>query len=487
MTTGLLVRADSPRLLLGKDQALLFGARDESACALEGDHAALVLAVLEHAGEPRTRDAIGERVLEEAGAERSQRPAVDQAIDLLVQWGALVVPRAPDPPHDVRSPRGAHVVVGVTGAIGATYAAPLVERLVATGHDVRVAMTRSARRFISARTFEAVTHRRVATNLWKGSPSEPAPHVALARWADVAVIYPCTATTISRLASGDCSELVSAIATTTRAPVLLAPSMNIEMRVAPAVVDNLERLRDRGFFVAYSGKGTEVADAPTERVRRGGVAAPALHMVRYVAWLIERAVAAGPRVVSRAEWDSEYAEHRPEAADEDMVRALDAHAGSAARVLEVGTGLGALARTAAQKGHVVVATDFAVRAIERAQAEDPAARVTWVVDDVIDSSLRGSFDVCLDRGCFGCLPVARRVRYAESVASLVRVGGVLVLKVHRAPAASIRAFGFTPEEVTALFEPWFESIAVNDSTLGFGALVGSPALLFELRRRRRRL
>jgi SAM-dependent methyltransferase len=299
----------------------------------------------------------------------------------------------------------------------------------------------------------------------------------------VVVIYPCTATTLSRLATGDCSEIVSAIATTTRAPVLLAPSMNTEMLRAPAVADNLERLRDHGFFVAHPSLGIEVADAPGERVRRGGVAAPAPVVVRYVEWLLERAFAGGPRALSRTEWEAEHARHAPaDVVDDDIARALDAHAPASARVLEIGTGLGAVARTAAKKGHTVVATDFAKRAIERAQAIDPAARVTWLVDDVADSSLRGSFDVCVDRGCFGCIPVARRERYAESVASLVRAGGVLVLKVHLAPARQIRAFGFTREEVSTLFAPWFSLLAVKDSTLAFGELAGSPALLFELRR-----
>jgi len=484
VTVDRLLRAASPRLLLGKDRVILFGAGGSSSAALEGDHADLVLAVLGHAAQPTPRDAIVERVLAEAGASASERPAIDQAIDLLVRWGALVPVQAPEPVAEAEAPRGAHIVVCVTGAIGATYAPPLVDRLVAAGHDVRVAMTRSARRFIAARTFRAITHRPVATSLWKGPPAEPAPHVAIARWADVVVIYPCTATTIARLAAGDCSELVSAIATTTRAPVLLAPSMNTEMLRAPAVADNLETLRERGLFVAHPSLGIEVADAPGERVRRGGVAAPAAHVVRYVTWLLAQALASGPRVLSRAEWDAEHARHpAADAVDDDIARALAEHAPSASRILDVGTGLGAVARAAAKRGHTVVATDFAERAIERARAVDPAANVTWLVDDVADSSLRGSFDVCVDRGCFGCIPVARRARHAESVASLVRPGGVLVLKVHQAPARQIRAFGFTREEVTALFEPWFSSIAVTESTLGFGAVVGSPALLVELRRR----
>ena len=83
----------------------------------------------------------------------------------------------------------------------------------------------------------------------------------------------------------------------------------------------------------------------------------------------------------------------------------------------------------------------------------------------------------------GLLLVRAIRRQRETAVRLLRPGGVLVLKVHLAPARQIRAFGFTREEVTAVFEPWFSPIAVSDSTLAFGELAGSPALLFELRRR----
>ena len=483
MTGGAVVRAASPRVVRGQNAVFLFGARAEDACSLEGDHASLVEAVLDAAAAPIPREKLVARILSEAGAEPSQRAAVDASVDLLLRFGALVHPGAEAVP-EAPLVGGGRVLLCVTGAIGALYAPMLVERLVAARHDVRVAMTRSARRFIRPRSFEAVTHRRVAHDLWQGTPEAPAPHIELARWADVVVVYPCTATTLARLVAGDCSELVSATVTSTRAPVLLAPSMNVEMLRAPAVAGNLARLRERGFFIAYGGTGTEVADAPDERVRRGGVAAPASHVTRYVSWLFDRAAGAEPRLLSRAEWDAELDGHAmADAVDPDVARALENHASSPARVLEVGTGLGAIARAAARMGHVVVATDFSRRAIERAGKAAGAASVTWVVDDVTQSSVVGSFDVCVDRGCLGCIPVSRRERYAAAVASLVRPSGVLVLKVHEAPARQVRAHGFTREDVQALFEPWFLPIAVNESRLRFGEIQEGPALLFELRRR----
>jgi hypothetical protein len=477
----MIVRAWSPRVVQGKGSLFVFGPQPADACALEGDHAELVLAVLDAASSPVAREDLVRRILEEAGADASLRPAVDTAIDLLLKMGALVTP-AREPPPDAAALSGGRILVCVTGAIGAVYAPMLVERLIAARHDVRVAMTRSARRFVRARPFEAITHHPVALGLWEGTAEAPAPHIELARWADAVVIYPCTATTLSRLVAGDCSELVSAVATTTRAPVLLAPSMNIEMLRAPAIADALDRLRERGFFLAYPGMGTEVADAPPERVRRAGVAAPVLHVVRYAGWLLERTLALLPRLLSRAEWEEELARLPPvDAVDEDIARVLREH--PKGRLIEVGTGLGAVARAAAREGHTVVATDFARRAVERARSIDPTAPVTWAVDDVTDTGIHGSFDLCVDRGCLGCIPAGRRTRYAQAVASYVQPKGVLVLKVHRSSARQIRAHTFTREEVVELLSPWFEAAKVTESTLSFGEIQAGPALLFEMRRR----
>src|SRR5438105_2027617 len=75
----------------------------------------------------------------------------------------------------------------------------------------------------------AIARREPHTSLWPHAAHEPVPHVALAEWADLVVIYPASATTIARLASGDFSELVAATALTTAAPVVVVPSMNAAM------------------------------------------------------------------------------------------------------------------------------------------------------------------------------------------------------------------------------------------------------------------
>ncbi len=477
------VRAPNPRVLEGAGAVWLFGAGAES-CRIEGDSAELVRAILDQADAPAVREDLVARVLDLAGSDRTHEKVVQDAVDLLERMGVLVPAEQLAP--SIGAVPGAHVLVGVTGAVGALAAPGLVDRLLAASYEVRVAMTRSARRFVTARAFEALTHQKAATSLWKGTPSAPAPHVELAQWADVVVVYPCTATSIARIAAGDCSELVAAIATATRAPVLLAPSMNRAMLEAPAVAENLAKLRERGFFIAHPSLAIEVAEAPQERIRQKGGAAPAPNVLRYVALLLERALSEGPRVPTCAEWDAEHTRLGARDAsfvDPDIARALEAHAPRPSRVLDVGTGTGAVAREAARRGHMVVATDFSEAAIERARAVDAASPVTWLVDDATRSSLRATFDLCIDRGCLGCLPSIRRGRYLSWIARVLRPGGVYVLKVHRAAPANLRAYGFERDEVLSLVEKDFELIEARESTLRFGETGDRPAWVFELRRK----
>jgi 2-polyprenyl-3-methyl-5-hydroxy-6-metoxy-1,4-benzoquinol methylase/3-polyprenyl-4-hydroxybenzoate decarboxylase len=480
------VRAGSPGVLRGPARVYIFSARSAEVCALEGDHAALVESVLDEAASPRTRDELVGAILESAGADTSQRGAVDQAIELLVRMGTLVdAPSSSSPEVEPGHLFGAHVLVCVTGAIGAVHAPSLVERLVAAGYEVRVAMTRSARRFVSARALAAITHQGVATSLWRGKAGTPAPHIELSRWADVVAVYPTTATTLARFSAGDCSEIVSAIVTATRAPVVLAPSMNVEMMLAPAVAENLERLRGRGMFIAHPASGIEVADSPAERVKRVSGAALPHQVARYVSWALERAeIGASPRLLSRAEWEGEHERLAVrDREDPDLLAVLETVATLRARVLDVGTGLGEVARAAAKKGFVVVATDFSRRAIDRARAIDPDAPVTWIVDDATRSAIVGDFHVVIDRACLGCVPVAARGRYLASLAALCRPSGLLVLKTHAPSARQMRAHTFTREEVLEITSPWFESIETRETTMSFGDIREGPAVLFVLRRR----
>jgi 3-polyprenyl-4-hydroxybenzoate decarboxylase/SAM-dependent methyltransferase len=450
---------------------------------VEGGAADVVRAIFDACGgEPVTRTQIVERVLAAAGGEASAGTVVSDAIDLLLRMGTLIEvhpPRPVAPPGTI-----GHVLVGITGAIGAIQAPGLVQVLLAAGHDVRVMMTGAARRFITPRAFEALTHRAVLAGIWSGSPSNPAPHIEAARWADVVVVDPCSATTLSRIAAGDCSELVAAVATTARAPVLLVPSMNPEMLRSASVQDNLATCIERGFFVARAGGAIEVADVPSERALTGGGAAPPTSVLRFVTLLLERARTDAPRLPSAAEWDVEHTGYKgdPDAPDPELDALLRELAPAPVRLLDLGTGLGAVARAAARLGHRVIAVDSSPGAIQRAARVAPELSIAWLVDDVTDSRLKATFDVCVDRACLGCLPVARRSRYLAQLAEWIAPGGLWILKVHRASPAHVRAHGFELAELEELARPSFELLRNQESVLRFGAAGERPALTLVLRR-----
>jgi phosphopantothenoylcysteine decarboxylase/phosphopantothenate--cysteine ligase len=166
-------------------------------------------------------------------------------------------PRPARAPRDPARPlAGARIVVGVSGGIAAYKAAELVRLLDKAGAHVDVAMTERAQRFIGPMTFQALTRRPVFTDLFSLTQEAEIGHIQLADAADLVVIAPATASTIARLAHGDASDAVAAIVLATRAPVLLAPSMNVNMWGHALVQANVRRLADvAGYRIVGPGDG----------------------------------------------------------------------------------------------------------------------------------------------------------------------------------------------------------------------------------------
>jgi phosphopantothenoylcysteine decarboxylase/phosphopantothenate--cysteine ligase len=151
---------------------------------------------------------------------------------------------------------GARVVVGVAGGIAAYKAAELVRLFDKAGASTYVAMTKRAQQFVTPMTFQALTRHPVFTDLFSLTEEAQIGHIQLADKADLVVIAPATAHALARLASGFADDPVTAIALATRAPVLLAPSMNVNMWNHPLTQDNVRRLVDRaGYQVVGPGDG----------------------------------------------------------------------------------------------------------------------------------------------------------------------------------------------------------------------------------------
>ena len=174
-------------------------AQDGSAQEVAGDSAELLKAILSHLDRPRTRDEIAAHIESLSGAPLERPEVIDEALALLDAAGAMVHALADRP----APPSRGRLLLGVSGAVAASGAPELVARLQRAGFEVRVAMTRDARRFVSPLVLEALTHQAVARSLWQHGMA--APHIQLAEWAQLVLICPASATTISRIAGGDCS------------------------------------------------------------------------------------------------------------------------------------------------------------------------------------------------------------------------------------------------------------------------------------------
>jgi phosphopantothenoylcysteine decarboxylase/phosphopantothenate--cysteine ligase len=166
-------------------------------------------------------------------------------------------PRLDRAPRDPAVPLArARVVVCVGGGIAAYKAAELVRLLDKAGAQVDVAMTGRAQKFIGAMTFQALTRKPVFTDLFDLAEEGAIGHIQLADRADLVIIAPATANVIARLAAGMANDAVTAIALATRAPVLLAPSMNVNMWNHPVTQANVRRLADvAGYRVVGPGDG----------------------------------------------------------------------------------------------------------------------------------------------------------------------------------------------------------------------------------------
>jgi len=148
-----------------------------------------------------------------------------------------------------------NIVLGVTGSIAAYKAADIASKLTQAGAKVDVVMTGSATKFIKPLTFRSITGRPVLTDAFKAVSERGIGHVALGGVADLVVIAPASAAIIAKLAAGICDDMPTLVVAATKAPVIVAPAMNVNMYENAANQENLARLKARGFIVVDPGYG----------------------------------------------------------------------------------------------------------------------------------------------------------------------------------------------------------------------------------------
>ena len=150
-------------------------------------------------------------------------------------------------------PRGRKLLLGVAGGISAYKSCDLLRRLQDEGFIVDVVPTAASLNFVGKSTWEALSGRKVITDLW--SDVETVPHISMAKESDLIVIAPTTADLLAKLASGRADDLLTNIVLASTAPKILVPAMHSEMWLNPATVANVNLLQERGFFIITPDEG----------------------------------------------------------------------------------------------------------------------------------------------------------------------------------------------------------------------------------------
>jgi phosphopantothenoylcysteine decarboxylase/phosphopantothenate--cysteine ligase len=151
--------------------------------------------------------------------------------------------------------KGKRIVLGVSGGIAAFKAASVASALSKRGAEVHVIMTESAQKFITPLTFQSLTKHPVLTDIFtEPDPSELA-HIALADIADLIVVAPTTANLVGKVAHGIADDMLTTTIMATKAPVLFALAMNVNMFENPIVQENVEYLQSKGYLFAEPQEG----------------------------------------------------------------------------------------------------------------------------------------------------------------------------------------------------------------------------------------
>ncbi|MBI2682175.1 MAG: bifunctional phosphopantothenoylcysteine decarboxylase/phosphopantothenate--cysteine ligase CoaBC [Acidobacteriales bacterium] len=154
------------------------------------------------------------------------------------------------------------IALGVTGGIAAYKAAEVTRMLQDLGVQVQVVMTRSAQEFVRPLTFASLTGRKVITGLFAPEGAESTPnvesaieHIAVAQEIEALLVAPATADVIAKFAQGVADDFLTTLYLATKAPVVVAPAMNVNMWEHPATQENLRILRERGVRIVEPDSG----------------------------------------------------------------------------------------------------------------------------------------------------------------------------------------------------------------------------------------
>ena len=151
--------------------------------------------------------------------------------------------------------KGKKIVLGITGSIAAYKAAYLIRALIKKGAEVQVVITPAGKEFITPITLSALTSKPVISDFFSQRDGTWHSHVDLGLWADAMVIAPATASTIGKMANGVADNMLITTYLSMKAPVFVAPAMDLDMFAHPATQRNLDTLRSYGNHIIEPGEG----------------------------------------------------------------------------------------------------------------------------------------------------------------------------------------------------------------------------------------
>ena len=151
--------------------------------------------------------------------------------------------------------KGKHILLGVTGSIAAYKAAALVRLLVKEGASVKVIMTEMAKAFVSPLTFATLSKNPIAVDFYNPENGDWHSHVSMGCWADLYIIAPASANTISKMAYGIADNLLLTTYLSAKCKVAVAPAMDLDMFKHEATRQSLEILKKRGVFIIEPASG----------------------------------------------------------------------------------------------------------------------------------------------------------------------------------------------------------------------------------------
>ena len=145
--------------------------------------------------------------------------------------------------------KGKRIVLGITGSIAAYKACVLIRELIKAGAEVQAVMTPSAKEFITPLTISTLTHKPVISEFFDRRDGSWHSHVDIGLWADAMIIAPATASSIAKMANGVADNMLITTYLSMRAPVFVAPAMDVDMFSHTATQENIKTLRSYGNII----------------------------------------------------------------------------------------------------------------------------------------------------------------------------------------------------------------------------------------------